>query len=243
MKTTTLTLAFVAAITSFAESAKAAVVPGAIPVVNAIAGVPGDNPPPGGGSISRVFDGSGLTIGNSNDDSTWLHDTDWETGWQGQLNGQPKTWVVADLGANLSTLRSLYLWNVNEGSATGRGVHQMDIYYSSSPSVTPVTEQPYNFSSGGWTQLNSTFTIPEGTGLPAGNVFSSKIDLSAISSARYIGFDLLSNYNNDTFRTGLAEVQFSTIPLSSVPEPSTSLGLLALSAGGLLTRRNRNRKA
>jgi hypothetical protein len=119
----------------------------------------------------------------------------------------------------------------------------MDIYYSSSPSVTPVTEQLYDFSSGGWTQLDSTFTIPEGTGLDTGNVFSSKIDLSAIYSARYIGFDLLSNYNNDTYRTGLAEVQFSTIPLSSVPEPSTSLGLLALSAGGLLTRRNRNRKA
>jgi hypothetical protein len=88
--------------------------------------------------------------------------------------------------------------------------------------------------------LNSTFTVPEGTSLPAGNVFSSKIDLVAISSARYIGFDLLSNYNMDTGRTGLAEVQ---ITLSSVPEPSTSLGLLALSAGGLLTRRNRNRKA
>ena len=120
MKTTTLTLAFVAAIASFAESAKAAVVPGAIPVVNAIAGVPGDNAT-GNGSISRVFDGSGLTIGNSNDDSTWLHGTDWVTGWQGQLNGQPKTWVVADLGADLSTLRSLYLWNVSEGGATGRG--------------------------------------------------------------------------------------------------------------------------
>jgi hypothetical protein len=239
MKTTTLTLAFVAAITSFAESAKAAMVPGAIPVVNAIAGVPGDNAT-GNGSISRVFDGSGLTIGNPNDDSTWLHDNNWETGWQGRLNGQPTTWVVADLGANFSNLQSLYLWNVNEGSATGRGVRQMDIYYSSSPSVTPVIEQPYNFSSGGWTQLNSTFTIPEGTGLPAGNVFSSKIDLVAISSARYIGFDLLSNYNMDTDKTGLAEVQ---ITLSSVPEPSTSLGLLALSAGGLLTRRNRNRKA
>ncbi|RFC49384.1 MAG: PEP-CTERM motif-containing protein [Verrucomicrobia bacterium] len=242
MKTTTLTLALFAAIASFAESAKAAVVPGAIPVVNAIAGVPGDNAT-GNGSISRVFDGSGLTIGNPNDDSTWLHDNNWETGWQGQLNGKTKTWVVADLGANLSTLRSLYLWNVNEGSATARGVRQMDIYYSSSPSVTPVTEQLYDFSSGGWTQLNSTFTVPEGTNLPAGNVSSSKIDLTAISSARYIGFDLLSNYANDTYRTGLAEVQFSTIPLSSVPEPSTSLGLLALSAGGLLTRRNRNRKA
>jgi hypothetical protein len=242
MKTTTLTLAFVAAITSFAESAKGATVLGAVPVVNAFAGNRGDNLT-GNGSIDRVFDGSGLTAADPNDSRTWLHDRNWETAWQGQLNGQPKTWVVADLGANFSNLQSLYLWNVNEGSATGRGVRQMDIYYSSSPSVTPVTEQEYDFSSGGWTQLNSTFTVPEGTSLPAGNVLSSKIDLSAISSARYIGFDLLSNYNNDTYRTGLAEVQFSTIPLSSVPEPSTSLGLLALSAGGLLTRRNRNRKA
>ena len=239
MKITILTLALVAAITSFA---KAATVVGAVSVVKAFAGNRGDNLT-GNGSIDRVFDGSGLTAADPNDSRTWLHDRNWETGWQGQLNGQTKTWVVADLCANVSNLQSLYLWNVNEGNATGRGVKQMNIYYSTSPVSSPVTDQSYDFSSGGWTQLDSTFTIPEGTGLDTGNIASRYIDLAAIPSARYIGFDLLSNHNNDTSRTGLAEVQFSTVSLSSVPEPSTSLGLLALSAGGLLTRRNRNRKA
>ena len=197
-----LTLALVAAITSFA---KAATVLGALPVVNAFAGNRGDNLT-GNGSIDRVFDGSGLTAADPNDSRTWLHDRNWETAWQGQLNGQTKTWVVADLGGNFSNLQSLYLWNVNEASATGRGVKQMNIYYSTSPVSSPVTDQPYDFSSDGWTQLGGTFTIPEGTGLDTGNIASSYINLAAIPSARYIGFDLLYNHNNDNFRTGLAEV-------------------------------------
>ena len=224
MKKEVLTLALVAAITSFAESAKAAsTIPNAISVVSAFAGSSGDNLI-GNGSISRVFDGSGLSVADVNDNNTWLHDTNWETGWQGRLHGQQTTWVVADLGANFSNLHNLYLWNVSEGATTGRGVRQMDIYYSSSPVVSPLTDSGYDFSSGGWVQLGSTFTIPEGTDNPAGNRASSIINLGAIPTARYIGFDLLSNYNFHTDKTGLAEVQITTIP-----EPSTfGIGVIGM---------------
>jgi hypothetical protein len=58
------------------------------------------------------------------------------------------------------------------------------------------------------------------------------INLGSIASARYIGIRINSNYNSN-FRTGFAEIQFTTIP-----EPA-SIGLLLLTGIGLTVRRRR----
>lgn len=213
-----------------------------VPISNVIAFEQGDFPNPGRGSVSRLADGSGLTKTDLEDITTWGHDTNWETGWQG--NGTfpgTQAWIVFDLGAAVGGLESLYLWNVNEVNATNRGLNEFKLWYATAPAVAlPATqfgEQPYNFSSGGWAQLGTVHTLAIGTGT-AGLLYSGVYDLSGIPSARYVAIEAVSNYGS-TIRTGLAEAVITSSP---IPEPATYatfLGLLAL--GATAVRRSRSK--
>ena len=194
----------------------------AIPGVTGTAFHQGDNPDPGDGSISRVFDGAGLTVGNPGDSNTWTHDAAYANDWQGQgsfVGGNtPGAWLVADLGSVQTELADLYIWNVRE--VLDRGAKDIDIHYATN-----------TFPPSAWTLLGS-YTISQATG--GGTPADIVISLNGIPSARYIGFDILTNYGS-TFRVGVAEMQFTV-----VPEPSSVLlAGSALAVVGLLFLKRR----
>jgi len=216
-----------------ATDSLAALIPDAISGVTATAFERGDNATPGDGSVSRVVDGNGVTVGSPTDPNSWTHNNAWQAGWQGNT-GTASGWFIADLGSARSDLNDMYIWNVNEGGAIDRGVRNASIYYATNPAVAPPATPnsgtvPYDFNSGGWTLL-STQDIAQGTG-NNGQPPSAVIDLDPITQARYFGIQMNSNYGS-AIRVGLAEVQFT------VPEPST-VGFAAAVAGGLLLRRRR----
>lgn len=219
---------------------RAALIAGAIPGVTGFAFHQGDSADPNGdGGLNNLTNGDGLTVGNLNDPTTWVHDSAWQTGWQG--NGAftpnsagagaaltPGAWYIADLGSATSNLSSMHIWNVRE--VLDRGTRNVDIFYAVAPVVPFATNSAYDFNSGGWTSLLANHTIPQATG--AGTDSDDVVSLSSIASARYIGMRINSNYNSN-FRTGFAEIQFTT-----VPEPA-SAGLFLLGGCALLVRRRR----
>jgi hypothetical protein len=211
--------------------ARADMIPRAITGVTGAAFHQGDNADPGDGSISRMFDGSGLTVGDPADPSTWTHNARWQDNWQGEgdfVDGAtPGVWLVVDLGAVRTDLDELYVWNVRE--VLDRGMQNVDAYVASDPTLLPVTGSPYDFASGGWLPLGAQ-VVPEATATDTPP--DAVVDLSGIPG-RYFGFDVKSNYGS-TFRVGLAELQFTV----AVPEPST-LGLAALGLLALLAVRRR----
>jgi len=215
-----LGLATAVAVMVACSFSQAALIPLAIPGVVGDAYHPGDNPDPGDGSWSRVLDGTGLTVGDTADPSTWTHNAAWQDNWQGQgtfTDGNtPGAWFMVDLGSIHDDLNSLYIWNVRE--VLDRGMKDVDIFYSDS-----------TFPPDAWNLLGS-YTIPQATGAdtPADMV----IDLSGVPSARYVGFEINTNYGS-TSRVGVAEMQFTV-----VPEPSTvMLAGLALAAGLAIRKR------
>ena len=212
--------------------ARADMIPNVVEGVTATAFHRGDSDDPGNGSLSRSVDGHGLTVGDPTDPSTWTHNNSWPDNWQGAgsfTDGQtPGAWFVADLGYAYECLDELYIWNVRE--RLDRGMKDVDIYYAVDPTVIPATGAAYDFSSGGWTLLD-TYTIPQATG--ADTDTDIVIGLSSIPAAQYIGFDIETNWLS-TFRVGVAEMQFT------VPEPTT-VGLLALGGVALLRRRRQGR--
>jgi len=206
-----------------------------------------------------TFDGSGsmLTIINGENNETrngldlqgqaeyppvWTHTNSWQTDWQGdQLSNATNGklgWAVFDFGSEQTALGMMYLWNVNENNRSGRGTQEFNIYYATSPTV-PLPERSdtptdYDFSSGGWTKLNlsSLWTLIQGDETTE-NVLDGSYDISGISSARYIGLELMSDYGR-TDRIGLGEVVFT-----EVPEPTSAATLLGLVGMGLFLRRRR----
>lgn len=217
---------------AMAGAAQADMIPLAITGVSAKAFHRGDNNDPGDGSLSRSVNGAGLTVGDPGNPNTWTHNARWQDNWQGAgsfANGAtPGAWYVMDLGAEFANLDDLYIWNVRE--VLDRGTRDVALYYATNPTVVPATSNAYDFSSGGWTNMGN-YTIAQATGnnTPVDTI----IDLNGIPSARYIGFDIESNWGS-TFRVGFAELQVTT------PEPAT-LSLLGL--GGLALLRRRRRKA
>jgi len=223
-------LLLVGAILVVPTAARADMIPYGIPGAVGSAFHRGDSPDPGNGSLSRLLDGHGLSVADPSDSSTWTHNSSWPDNWQGQgsfTGGEtPGAWLAIDLGKEEQALSEMYIWNVRE--RLDRGMQDVDIYFATTPTVTPVTGSPYDFGSGGWTLLGS-YVIPQATG--ANTPYDIAIPLNTIPSARYIGFDIETNYGS-TFRVGAAEIQITT------PEPTT-LSLLALGGLGLLRRRRR----
>ena len=188
----------------------------------------------GDGSTLRVIDGSGMLKPDVDDPSTWTNNsTAWQDDWQGFSNDNTgnNTWVVLDLGGSTPLLDRMYLWNVQEGNALNRGTGVFDIYFSSGPTVAPPapsgTVTPYDFGSGGWTQLSTGNTLLEGTqvGDPGQN-----FDVSGAAGAQYIGLHITANLGGT--RTGLGEAAFTTIP-----EPGSMTLLLAGGMVALMRRR------
>jgi hypothetical protein len=236
----TRSIIFAAAVCALAGLAQAAMIPGALPGVTGKAHQQGDSAT-GDGSISRVLNGSGLTVGNPSNPATWLHNNRWQDNWQGGhtftvvsptlATRTGSAWFVADLGQIYADLDKMWLWNVREGSALNRGLQDFDVYYSNSPTVTPSTGSAYDFASGGWSLLGN-YHVAQGN---AANPPEGMFDLSGIGEARYIGLDILTNYGSN-FRVGFAELEFTT------PEPATLTALL-LAAGGMGSYLRRRRRA
>ncbi len=174
----------------------------------------------GSGSILKAIDGSGMSQPDANDPSTWtINSTAWQNDWQGQdtPDATQTTWVVIDLGSPRAELKSMYLWNVQEGGQTDRGMQNFDVYFAATdvgmsslnpavPATDSNTQTAYDFNANptSWTFLDS-FVLPQGTGNgDSGAVF----DVSGAAGARYIAFDINSNYG-DNGRVGFAEVAFT----------------------------------
>ena len=80
-----------------------------IPITAIEAFQQGDSAVGGDGAYDRVTDGSGMTMAEPDDPSTWLADNAWEADWQGQntnFEDQTANWVVLDLGSAQATLDS-----------------------------------------------------------------------------------------------------------------------------------------
>ena len=176
----------------------------------------------GNGSAPKVIDGSGMTKVDADDPSTWnISSTAWQDDWQGfeSPGGANRTWAVLDLGAPTANLDMMHLWNVQEnapGNQSDRGMKNFNIFYATSPTVTPPatsgTVTPYDFASGGWTQVSGAFSLPQGTGNgDAGQSF----DVSTAAGARYIGLKILSNHGGN--RVGFGEIAFTTAVPTGAP--------------------------
>lgn len=194
----------------------------------------------GNGSTLTVINGSGITqTGGATNPSTWTHNDSWTTDWQGDvLSGASNSkvgWTVIDLGSVQSQLGEMLVWNVNEASWTSRGTETFNIYYATAPTTTApgvsATPIDYDFASGGWTQLGGTRTLLQADA-SAANALDGTYDLSSISSAQYIGIEMLTSFGNGA-RVGLGEVVFT-----EVPEPS-STALLGLGCLALMWRRRK----
>jgi len=165
-----------------------------------------------------MIDGSGMTQPDPSDPSTWTatsnsYPDEWQTtSFLSGATNSKTAWTVFDLGSPTADLEKLYLWNVRE--VADRGTNAYNLYHAVSPSV-PLPPPPptntlggdYDFSSGGWSLLNTSgvLNLPQRGGTP--DPPNAVIDLGGVS-AQYIGVEILSNHGS-TFgngRVGLAEV-------------------------------------
>ncbi|MCG8586628.1 MAG: PEP-CTERM sorting domain-containing protein [Pirellulales bacterium] len=209
------------------------------------------------GELITMIDGSGMTIGDPNDPTTWTATSNsWPNEWQstsllsGASNGKI-AWTAFDLGSVQVGLDQLFIWNERENQA--RSADEINVYYSSTPTVglppTPgetatsadVGFGPgdYDFSSGGWTLVtNTNLTWRNTDGANPNGIIS----LGGVS-AQYVAIEILSNgvgTTGDSNRTGLAEIGITQV-LPPVPEPST-FALAALGIVGLVGTRRRRRR-
>jgi autotransporter-associated beta strand protein len=116
-------------------------------------------------------------------------------------------WTIFDLGAVVTNLESLYIWNVrNDGDAYAAS---FNVHVAEVPTV-PVSHGPtgstsidYDFSSGGWTLINTGGAL---TGSFQGD---QVVDLTG-NDGRYVAVEFLTN-GGDANRVGLAEVGVTSV--------------------------------
>ena len=186
-----------------------------------------------GGDSATAGDFTQLTNGNgidkstdANDPSTWVNNgaifqEEW---YDDPLTGAANSklgWVSFDLGSARADLETLFIFNGNWGNPLGQlSSKDINVYYSTNPTVAlptgvgPNGTVDYDFSSGGWTSLTSTT-------LTQASSSADEIDLSGISSAQYIGIELMDFYVTSDDRLG-----FDEVAITAVPEPS-AFALLA----------------
>ena len=145
--------------------------------------------------------------------------------WLSEANGfggvDPDPWVLFDLG-DLYTITSFQVWNYNElagttNDLTTRGVNAVTVEYGETAGLGSTVPGITNFA-----RADATNTYP-------GEVFNG----FAPFNARYIRFDIDTNYGDPNTFYGLSEVQFTG---TLVPEPG-SLALLTMGGLALMRRR------
>ena len=176
--------------------------------------------------------------------SAWTYSgSDWKQEWKAnsRLDSTTSTnskigWAAVDFGSPVADLENMHLWNVRHQSNT-ENVETYNIYYSSSPTAglppmpnSKSTTGDYDFSSGGWTLLNTAGALSLGINTANNNTPQAVVALDGIE-ARYIGIEILTAGDETASRVGLAQVEFT-----AVPEPSVAL-LGGLGLLGLLRRR------
>ncbi len=177
-----------------------------------------------GGNMSDLITGAGMNSygddGNvgwpagEGSPSTWRatsasYKAEWQSGAILNAGTYGKVgWVSFDLGSTISGLADLYIWQLRENDA--RRVVTYNVYHATSPTVAPPSAPTdssavnYDFSSGGWTLVNSggALTLPDNGGSP--DPASAVVSLGG-ASARYVAIELLTN-NGDGTKVGLAEI-------------------------------------
>ncbi len=212
MKATFLA-AMAAALTSapLAEAAIITIAPGNVTASSQI-GAPFDR------QDDYLVDGSGLTGGQH---TTAVQPNMWLSTGNGFGGIDPDPSVTFDLGA-VYTISSFRVWNYNESppNLTNRGVNGVSVLFGTTPALGSTVPGITNFAQA------------DGLNTYAGQNFNA----FAPFNARYIKFDINSNYGDTNTFYGLSEVQFDGV---LVPEPG-SLALLGLGSMGLLLRRRRS---
>ena len=160
--------------------------------------------------VQDLINGSGLTGG--------VHDGDYEHKWM--TNQTTTGWLVFDLGSDYN-LTGTDIWNYN-GGCCGEGRSTKDLRISTSlDGLAYTTLGDYVLG-----------------GTSASDFTAQQIAFSSL--ARYVRFDLLSNYDDDAF-VGLSEVQFQGATAGAVPEPATwAMMITGFGLAGTALRRRRN---
>jgi hypothetical protein len=202
------------ALIAFAPITQAAVI--SIPAGNVTAssqiGAPFDR------KVAYIVDGSGLTAGQH---TGAVQPNMWLSAGTGFGGADLDPFVIFDLGA-VYTINSFHVWNYNENppNLTARGVNAVSVQYGTTAALGSTVPGITNFA-----QANALETY-------TGEDFNSFTPFNA----RFVKFDINSNYGDANSFYGLSEVQFDGV---LVPEPG-SMALFGIGAIGLLLRRRRH---
>ena len=183
------------------------------------------------GAAIQMVDGSGMSDSPVRKTSTNTQNN-WFGGWithQSHNQNYRQGWLLFTFAQNTS-LKEIVIWNLlstETSAAYGRGMK----------AVTITCSTGLDASGTGATTL-FTGDLAQAT-WAKGFGYTNDLVFSEVQNVKAVKIAYTSNYGGDA--TGLSEIRF--VGTSAVPEASTSLGLLALGAGGLLTRRRTSRKA
>ncbi len=156
------------------------------------------------------------------DPSTWTYaGNSWPQEWKAnsRLAGTPSGkigWAVIDLGATLSKLSSMFLWNVR-GQSTTENTEDFNVYYSSGVGIDALPAMPnsksttgdYDFTSGDWIKLNDSGVLTLPVNGANNNTPQLTVDLAEVS-ARYIGIEIMTA-GGAASRVGIAHAEITRV--------------------------------